>query len=919
MKLRITIICLFILSHLVHAQPFGGNPPSIKWKQIETPSFKIIFPEGLSSTANRVATIGERILPATAPTIGAQHRKINIVLQNQTMVSNGYVSLGPWRSEFYLTPLSNSLDLGSLNWADMLTLHEVRHIQQFSNFKKGLAKYFWILGGEQGQALANVIAIPDWFFEGDAVFQETLLSEQGRGRLPSFVNDYRAIDAAGIKYNYAKLRNGSYRKMIPNHYTTGYILVSEARKKYGSDVWKKITERAVQFKPLIYPMQGAFKAVTKQSFSSFVKQALYADSLQQETTEQAISPVSNNYVTDYAFPQLAGKDSLIVLKQTDRSLPAFYWVINGEEKRIRTADVRIDPAFSYRQGKLAFTSYMPDARWGWRNYSDIVLFDIASQTQKRLTHKGKYFAPDISHDGKYIAAVFVDPSGKQSIQILNAETGEIMHDFSMPNEVYSYPKFSKDDQQVFALVRQSNGWMGIQQMDLKTRQKTYVLEPAKQALSFLYLNDDKLYFTAAFQDRDRLMIYDLGRSSLHETYTRAAGVQQGIPIQDSIVFTGLSAWGNRLYKSAHHLREIPRSIWQQNTIASLGESAPLTLDTIKVFSFPERSYRATTRLFNFHSWRPYYDQPDWSFTVYGQNILNTFQTEAFVSYNENEGFTKTGFNALWGKWFPWITMGTSYTSDRNVLISNSRIYWNEWNANAGLRLPLNLTKGRTVQSLTLSSQYNLQQVYYQNRPKENNIQFGYMDNQALWSISSQQAKQHIFPRLGLAIGISHRFSVSSREARQFLWRSNAYLPGLLTSHNLVINAAYQARDTANQYQFSNSFPLSRGYTAVNLPRMMKLGINYHFPICYPDWGVGNMLYLLRIRGNMFFDHSEVRSLRTGRVWKMNSTGPELFVDLKWWNQQPLTIGFRYSFLLSDGPYTVQPAKTQFTIILPQLF
>ena len=101
--------------------------------------------------------------------------------------------------------------------------------------------------------------------------------------------------------------------------------------------------------------------------------------------------------------------------------------------------------------------------------------------------------------------------------------------------------------------------------------------------------------------------------------------------------------------------------------------------------------------------------------------------------------------------------------------------------------------------------------------------------------------------------------------------------------------------------------------------MMKLGINYHFPICYPDWGVGNVMYLLRIRGNVFFDHSEVRSLRTGRVWKMNSTGPELFVDLKWWNQQPLTIGFRYSFLLSDGPYTVQPAKTQFTIILPQLF
>ncbi len=113
-------------------------------------------------------------------TIGDQQRKINIVLQNQTTISNGYVGLGPFRSEFYMTPDQNSFDLGSLPWPDQLTIHEYRHVEQYNNFNVGLSKAMRTLFGEEGQALANNAAIPNWFYEGDAVFNETNLSRQGR-------------------------------------------------------------------------------------------------------------------------------------------------------------------------------------------------------------------------------------------------------------------------------------------------------------------------------------------------------------------------------------------------------------------------------------------------------------------------------------------------------------------------------------------------------------------------------------------------------------------------------------------------------------------------------------------------------------------------------------------------------------------
>ncbi len=120
-------------------------------------------------------------------------------MQTLPTTANGYVSLGPFRSEFFLTPRQNSFELGSLPWHKTLALHEYRHVQQYSNFRRGLSKAFYYVFGQEGQALANSLSVPDWFFEGDAVHQETQFSNQGRGRLPFFYNEYRSLWASRKK------------------------------------------------------------------------------------------------------------------------------------------------------------------------------------------------------------------------------------------------------------------------------------------------------------------------------------------------------------------------------------------------------------------------------------------------------------------------------------------------------------------------------------------------------------------------------------------------------------------------------------------------------------------------------------------------------------------------------------------------
>src|SRR4029077_8786616 len=170
----------------------------------------------MDSTAIRVAEVETWLDKRTQETIGNRNKKINLVLQNQTTISNAYVALGPFRSEFFLTPLQNSFELGSLPWTDQLAIHEFRHVQQYNNFNVGLSNLLRILFGDEGQALANNAGIPNWFFEGDAVFNETNVSRQGRGRLPFFYKDFRSLWQADKKYSWMKLRNGSYKDFIPD-------------------------------------------------------------------------------------------------------------------------------------------------------------------------------------------------------------------------------------------------------------------------------------------------------------------------------------------------------------------------------------------------------------------------------------------------------------------------------------------------------------------------------------------------------------------------------------------------------------------------------------------------------------------------------------------------------------------------------
>jgi hypothetical protein len=927
----LSLLLLLATATQTKAQVFGGNPPSIKWNQVNTPAARVIFPTGLDSAAIRIADIVGQMNKAVQPTIGLKQKQIDIVLQNQTTVSNAYVQLAPFRSEFYFTPPQNSFELGSLHWVDQLAVHEFRHVQQFNNFDVGGARLMHVLFGEGGQSLANALAIPNWFFEGDAVFNETYVTKQGRGRLPYFFDGYRALWTAGKNYSWMKLRNGSYQDFVPDHYPLGYMLVSYGRDKYGDDFWKNVSHDAASYSSLFYPMQHAIKKYAGVEYSQFRTDAFTHFKKEYNLPDYAEAK-KQHFIADQEYPAYVDDNTIVYVKTTYEHVPTFVIKTGNTERNIRVRDYSLDSYFDYRGGKIIYASYRPDLRWGDRNYSELSILDIHTGEQTRITKASKYFSPAFSEDGQQIVAVQQGPDGKSQLHILDVNGKLVSAIPNKDNLFYTYPKFYKG--KILSAVRNAAGGMSLALTDVSTGNNEYLMPFTIQPIAFPTVVNDKVYFSATSDKNDALFALSLTDKKLYELKNSelkaSIGNYEPTVSANKIAWTSFTAYGYKL-----HELDAAKVEWQPVSASTLPGSLPnygiaalnkgAAVDMLAKVNDEQPAvtkYNKAFHLFNFHSLAPVVSDPNYGFAIQGENVLNTLETQLLFNYNSNEGYKEIGAGAVYGSLFPYLSLGADYVIDRtiNYTVGSSPVintgYYNETQIHGGVQFPFNLTRGRTTTTLSVGSQLvydltNFQQPLSTFLADRN---YMYVDNFLSFSTHGRQGHKNIYPHLGETLSLNYESAITNISGYQFLAVNTLFLPGLGVNHNLVIQGAYQERDRANGANFSNNFPTSRGYTAANVFNQYRLSANYHFPIVYPDAGVANAVYFLRVRGNLFFDYGyDVNTLNNG--YKFRSTGTEVFFDTQLFNEYPVSVGIRYSHLLDKDIYGTH-GSNRIELVLP---
>jgi hypothetical protein len=926
MKQFLAGIVVMLITTQLHAQQFGAFPPSVKWQQINTNTVRIIYPAVVDSQAQQIADIIQKIIIRQPNSLGTHVRKIDIVLHNATTLANGYVALAPFRSEYYLIPGSDIFEFGANPWYQELAVHEYRHVLQYSNFNRGISKIGSIIFGESGQALFNALVIPGWFWEGDAVHAETALTPQGRGRTPYFFNGYKSLWREGREYNWMKLRNGSLKDYVPDHYNLGYLLVNYGYLKYGDDFWKKVSNDAAAYKGLFYPLQKAVKRYSGVDYKTFRKEALdyYSARVKENTVKQ-----KRQTVTNYYFPQYINDDSLLYVKSSYKKLPAFYIKDKNGEHKLRLKNLSTEDWLSYRKGTIAYTAYETNARWSLVNYSSIYLYDIHSNRQKKITNKARYFTPDISPSGKKIIAVSVNEKTETALHVLDA-SGKILKLLpAIDHSYFTHPRFI-DENTIVVMERLRNSTMQMSRMDLLTGSREILIPSTSALLGYPFPYQGSIYFVSSVKGVDDIYALRLSDKKIFRAQSGVTGKYYPSVYKDSLAWSAFTSNGLQLNEKTLTLdetNEIDPQSWNEVVLPYPVADAdgPSNLLVKSSRRFPVSRYKQGAHLFNFHSWNPEYTDPELTLTLLSNNVLNTFSNEVYYRYNQNETSHAFGFNSSYGKWFPVINAGVEYILNRTFFDTVRRYDVNQIEARIGYNIPLSFTAKRMYRFLDFGSDYVFNQTSFVGKKDSGQTQFSYLHHFISWSHYLPRARQHIYPKFGYTLSADLRHVIDSHfggtfsQNAQWLLGAQLFLPSF-GNHSIVLSAAYQRVDTVSAV-FSNRFSNSRGYEDYYFRKMWRASANYHFPILYPDFGVANIVYLQRVRGNVFYDYTKVYSgyfaedpypLRT-----LRSTGLEIYFDTKFWNELPVSFGIRASYLLDDG-FSSQDRKgnTWVELILP---
>lgn len=341
-KLSLYLFLIFIFwgsnSFSAKAQFFtnGDNPQKLKWYSLESPNFKIIYPQGLDSLAVEYAKSLEKYRIPVSLTSGfvpgqAIRSKMPVVLHAYNSISNGSVAWAPKRMDLFTIPsVYNSL---AHPWIDQLAIHELRHVSQMQIGISNSCKPFKYIFGEMFNGLVIGLLGESSFLEGDAVVAETELSKAGRGREADFLNYYMVCFDQGDYRDWDRWRFGSQKYYVPDHYALGYLTFGGIRWYYNDNGYSKRYLDIASRKPyMLWVRETAVKDLgvksVNKAFDAVVDSlskvwSAAADKRAPYIPMEQISPTPRKY-SDYSDLAIVG-DSLYCIKEGHNDSRKLIW------------------------------------------------------------------------------------------------------------------------------------------------------------------------------------------------------------------------------------------------------------------------------------------------------------------------------------------------------------------------------------------------------------------------------------------------------------------------------------------------------------------------------------------------------------------------------------------------------------------
>ena len=766
--------CFFIgcYSNSLNAQYYstGQDPASVKWRQINTNDYRLIYPSEFEAKAQYLAKVFDDLMEKGGYSLGHTPRKFSVVFHTRDAISNGMVAWAPKRMEVYTTPPQDNY---AQPWLDQVATHEFRHVVQMDKINQGFSRLLGFFFGQQAIGAVVGMYLPPWFLEGDAVSAETALSRAGRGRLPLFEQELKAQLLERGAYSYDKAVLGSYRDFVPDRYKLGYYLVAKGRKNYGNQLWDEALKRVGRNPLGITPFSTALKKVMKPkrrgvlegwtknnlsvdsdklyraNSSGDGKVMLYKDVMSELISEweagninkqskfSSVSPRHRIY-TGYRYPHYDGNGNIVALKQGLGDESQFVrFEYGGREQRIFVPGYVYNDFFDFGDNMLIWAERKEHIRWEKGGKSILRTYDSQTGHRRRIPFKENLFAPDLSYNAVKIVAVEVLPSGENSLVVLWGNNGEVLTRIkAQGDDFFMTPQWIGENNEVVMVVLNHKG-KRIVKMDLSSGKMVDLLPASSVEICQPMIYEKYLLYVAAYSGCDNIYALDMVDGGIFQVTDSQFGARDPQVRSDGqkLLYADYNSMGYRVVEVSFNPDQWRRVDGVAKPFALADSISSLEKGIVSVPKFSRDSvgenyiskpYSKLGHLLNIHSWAPMFidgmeQETDIGLSIASQNKLGTLLATA--GFLKEQGYDKGQYylNFSYRGWFPIIdckaSMGdrdqTYYTTSSRIedgsldtLLVNTQ--WRHWDLESSISLPFNISKGKAMRKIIPKVTYHKQ-------------------------------------------------------------------------------------------------------------------------------------------------------------------------------------------------------------------
>ncbi|MGI5848276.1 MAG: hypothetical protein ACOX5T_09685 [Candidatus Cryptobacteroides sp.] len=659
-------------------QPTGSNPASVKWQQMETDNFKLLYPVGSDSLARVYGLALEKYRVPLSYTsgylIGENYRtRMPVILHGHSALPNGSVTWAPRRIDMFT--VQDPCAPTPIPWTTLLAIHEGRHAAQMQFGRAKGFKFFHYLYGEMFAGALAGIYPGRTLLEGDAVTTETALTRSGRGRQASFLNYLMPAFDSGDFRNYWKWSYGSQKYYAPDFYRAGYLLVSGTRVFFDDPLFMQRYFDRVTRKGWFGSLQKTVKTASGTSFRASFRQieesflTIWDENAARRepfmpSTQFTQSPWRH---TEYSRGSLTGGEDLIAVK-SGLSTPTCLIRIapDGTEERIRSFSANTSCLhYDARHDRLYWTEIVPGVRWDLASRSIIRYIDLRSPRKiHNLTREGKRFNSVPSPDGELLSVTEYPVSGGSRLTILRARDGELEKTFIAPDSLQFVESAWLEDRN-FVSGLSENGF-GLYEIigrdpDGKAKLRKW-LGPQPVMIDDLGVEKDCLTFISDRTGVEELYFLDPDSGELRQMSSTRYGLQYPCfnTAGDTLFYSAVASsdqpetyrQGSMLYATA--VADLPAKIVDFNDIYAWPVADSLSRQEAAFHAAPAEPVRfseprnySKIRLPRFHSWAPVFFNYDNFNSLSGENYyeVGSLGVTGFFQNNLGTGYGFIGYSA----------------------------------------------------------------------------------------------------------------------------------------------------------------------------------------------------------------------------------------------------------------------------------